>query len=60
MVAWTMIGATSFSFTARRWSPWFPTSARRTPLRSVMIVSPANPALSRPWIEGRLSKKDCA
>src|SRR5256885_10147469 len=25
-----------------------------------MIVSPAKPAESRPWIEGRLSKKDCA
>src|SRR6266566_7117821 len=25
-----------------------------------MIVSPAKPAESRPWIDGRLSKKDCA
>src|SRR5438552_7639363 len=60
-VAWTATGETSFSFTARRWSPWLPTSARTfLPVLSVISVSPAKAALSRPWIEGRLSKNDCA
>src|SRR5438067_11069191 len=60
-VAWTATGDTSFSFTARRWSPWLPTSARTfLPVLSVISVSPAKAALSRPWIEGRLSKNDCA
>src|SRR5438552_1987396 len=60
-VAWTATGDTSFSFTARRWSPWLPTSARPfLPVRSGISVSPAKAALSRPWIEGRLSKNDCA
>src|SRR5450759_65562 len=31
-----------------------------TPLLSVITVSPEKTALSRPWIEGKLSKKDCA
>jgi hypothetical protein len=56
-VAWIITGATSCSFTASRWSPWFPTSASRVPSLEVMIVSPAKAALSRPWIDGRLSKK---
>src|SRR5438034_2506456 len=60
-VAWTATGDTSFSFTARRWSPWLPTSARTfLPVLSVISVSPAKAALSRPWMEGRLSKNDCA
>src|SRR5437764_611250 len=60
-VAWTATGDTSFSFTARRWSPWLPTSARTfLPVLSVISVSPAKAALSRPWIEGKLSKNDCA
>jgi hypothetical protein len=59
-VALMTVGLMSLSLTARRWLPWSPTSARMTPFRSVMTVSPEKTALSRPWIEGRLSKKDCA
>src|SRR5437868_7652779 len=60
-VASRATGEMSLSLTASRWSPWLPTSARTIlPVLSVIKVSPANAALSRPWIEGRLSKKDCA
>src|SRR4029077_13086369 len=59
-VALMTLGLMSLSLTARRWLPWSPTSARMTPLLSGITVSPEKTALSRPLIEGRLSKKDCA